>query len=54
MAPHFLPAGVVEVADHADFATFGVALTGQHFDKLTLAVAGHAGDADDFPASDDQ
>ena len=30
----------------------GIALAGQHFDQLTLAVAGDAGDADDLTGAD--
>ncbi len=43
---------MVEVADDADFAAFGLALAGQHFDQLPLAVAGNPGDADDLAAAD--
>ena len=52
MPPHFLAAGVIDVADDADFAAFGLALAGKHFDQLPLAVAGNAGDADDLAAAD--
>ncbi len=52
MPAHFLATGVIDVANHADFATFGLTLTGQHLDELPLAVAGDACDADDFAAAD--
>ena len=42
---------MIDVADHADFAALGLALAGQHFDQLPLAVAGNAGDADDLAAA---
>ena len=51
MPAHFLAAGVIVVADDADFAAFGLALAGEHLDQLALAVAGDAGDADDFAAA---
>ena len=43
---------MIEVADDADFAAFGLALAGKHFDQLALAVAGNAGNADDLAAAD--
>ena len=52
MPAHFLAAGVIDVAGDADFAAFGLALAGQHLDKLPLAVAGNAGDADDLAGAD--
>ena len=52
VAPHFLAVGVIDIAGHPDFAALGLTLTGQHLDQLALAVAGNAGDADDFPAAD--
>ena len=52
MPPHFLAAGRIEIAADADLAALGLALTGEHLDQLALAVAGDAGDADDFAAAD--
>ena len=52
MPTHFLAAGVIDIAGHADFAAFGFALAGKHLDKLPLAVAGDACDADDFTTAD--
>ena len=51
MPAHFLAAGVVDVADDADFPALGRALACQHLDQLALAVAGNAGDADDLAAT---
>ena len=51
MPAHLLAARRIEVAADADLAAFGLALAGQHFDKLPLAVAGDACNADDLAAA---
>src|SRR5947208_16763448 len=48
---HLFAACVIEIAADADLAAFGLALAGQHFDKLPLAVAGDACNADDLAAA---
>src|SRR5204863_2101193 len=47
---HLFAACVIDVAADADLAAFGLALAGQHFDKLPLAVAGDARNTDDLAA----
>ena len=51
MPAHLLAARLIEIAADADLAAFGLALAGQHFDQLPLAVAGDAGNADDLAAA---
>src|SRR4029077_1673468 len=48
---HLFARGVIDVADHADFAALRLALAGKHLDELPLAIAGNPGDADDFSAA---
>src|SRR5262249_56295331 len=45
---------MIDIAGDADFAAFRLALAGQDFDELPLAVAGHAGYADNLSATDCQ
>ena len=52
MPAHFFAAGAIDIAGDANLAAFGLALAGEHLDELALAVAGDAGDADDFPPAD--
>src|SRR5262249_38410987 len=52
VATHLLARGVVALAADADLAARRFALAGEHLDQLALAVAGDAGDPDDFPRLD--
>jgi len=39
---------MIDISGDTDFTAFGLALAGEHFDQLPLAVAGDAGNADDL------